>query len=66
MITTMPNELVRDTHPDRMPVILHPEDYEEWLTGQPKAAFELIRPFPAEEMVIHQSGEGLKSDRGGL
>lgn len=66
MIITTPNELVRDTHPDRIPAILHPEDYEEWLTGQPKAAFELIRPFPAEEMVIHQSGEGLKSDRGGL
>jgi putative SOS response-associated peptidase YedK len=66
MITTTPNELVRDTHPDRMPAILHPEDYEEWLTGQPKAAFALIRSFPADGMVIHQSGEELKSDKGGL
>jgi len=66
IVTTTPNELVRETHPDRMPVILYPKDYEEWLTGQPKAAFALIRPFPAEEMVIHQSGEGLKSDMGGL
>ncbi|SFD95520.1 Putative SOS response-associated peptidase YedK [Sulfitobacter brevis] len=66
MVTTTPNELVRDTHPDRMPAILHPEDYEEWLTGDPKSAFLLIRQFPADEMVIHQSGEGLKSDKGGL
>ena len=66
MVTTTPNELVRDTHPDRMPVILHPEDYEEWLTGRPEPAFALLRPFPAESMVIHQSGEGLKSDKGGL
>ncbi len=47
-------------------VRLHPADYEDWLTGGPDAAFALIRPFPAEQMVIHQSGEGLKSDRGGL
>jgi putative SOS response-associated peptidase YedK len=49
-----------------MPVILHREDYEDWLTGEPDAAFALIRPFPAEDMVIHQSGESLKSDRGRL
>ncbi len=66
MITTTPNDLVKDTHPDRMPAILHPADYEGWLTSGPDAAFALIRPFPAEQMVIHQSGEGLKSDRGGL
>ncbi len=63
IVTTTPNELVRDTHPDRMPVILHPEDYDGWLTGDPDAAFALIRPFPATQMVVHQSGEGLKSDK---
>jgi putative SOS response-associated peptidase YedK len=66
MITTVPNDLVKDTHPDRMPAILHPENYETWLTGSPEDAFKLIRPFPKDEMVIHQSGEDLKSDRGGL
>ncbi len=66
MITTTPNELVGDTHPDRMPAILHPEDYEEWLTSEPEVAFKLIRPFPTEKMVIYQSGEGLKSDWGDL
>ena len=54
IVTTPPNGLVRDTHP---------EDYENWLTGHPDEAFALIRPFSATKMVIHQSGEGLKSDK---
>lgn len=66
IITTAPNELVRETHPDRMPVILHPDDYEAWLTADAEAAFTLIRPYPASGMVVHQQGEDLKSDRGGL
>lgn len=66
MITTTPNELVADTHPDRMPAILHPDNYETWLAGQPKDAFNLIRPYPAEKMVIHQRGEGLRADQGDL
>ena len=66
LVTSKPNDLVRDTHPDRMPVILHPDDYEAWLTADPDTAFALIRPFPAAGMVVHQSGEALKSDRGGL
>jgi putative SOS response-associated peptidase YedK len=65
MVTTTPNELVKETHPDRMPMILDPEDYAQWLTGTPDEAFALIKPFPAESMVIHQNGEGLKSDHGG-
>jgi len=66
MVTTTPNELTRQTHPDRTPMILDPDDYDTWLQGTPDEAFALIEPFPAERMVIHQSGEGLKSDHGGL
>lgn len=66
MVTTTPNELTRQTHPDRTPFIVDPDDYDTWLTGTPDEAFALIKPFPAERMVIHQSGEGMKSDRGGL
>jgi len=66
MVTTTPNDLVRDTHPDRMPMILAPDDYSQRLTGTPDEAFSLIKPFSADCMVIHQSGEGLKSDRGGM
>jgi putative SOS response-associated peptidase YedK len=51
IITTTPNELTATVH-NRMPVILHPQDYEEWLMRvdgeSPPTA--LLRPFPAEEM----------------
>ena len=40
--------------------------YGEELTGEADAAFDLIQPFPVDDMVIHQSGESLKSDRGVL
>ena len=66
MITTTPNELVKDTHPDRMPAILAPDDYDAWLTAPAEDAFRLIIPYPAEKMVIHQQGEALKSDHGGV
>ena len=66
IITTTPNALVRNTHPDRMPAILHADDYDAWLTGRPDEAFALIRPFSADQMIIHQSGEGLKFDSGGM
>src|SRR5690606_25091258 len=38
IITTTPNALVRNTHPDRMPAILHADDYDAWLTGRPDEA----------------------------
>jgi putative SOS response-associated peptidase YedK len=66
MVTTTPNDLVRDNHPDRMPMILAPDDYSQRLTGTPDEAFSLIKPLSADCMVVHQSGEGLKSDRGGM
>ena len=66
MVTSTPNGLVRDTHPDRMLVILDPGDYDQWLTGTPDEAFALLKPFPADRMVIHQSRESLKSDHGGM
>ena len=66
MVTTTPNALVKDTHPDRMPMILAPAEYAQWLTCTPDEAFALIKPFPAERMVTHQSGEAQKSDHGGM
>lgn len=52
IITTAPNELVSIIH-NRMPVILHPRDYEKWLDPSPQTPDQLkplIKPFPAEEM----------------
>lgn len=66
MVTTTPNALTQQTHPDRMPMILDPEDYDTWLTAAPDKAFALIRPFPAECIIIHQSGEGFGLNCGGM
>jgi putative SOS response-associated peptidase YedK len=52
ILTTEANELVRPLH-ERMPVILGPESYEEWLDQGPKpkeALQSMLRPFPAEVM----------------
>lgn len=48
LITTGPNEIMLPVH-DRMPVIVSPDDYEGWLTGEADA-LGLVRPYPADEM----------------
>jgi putative SOS response-associated peptidase YedK len=55
VITTTPNELVKDIH-DRMPVILHQEDEARWLDRavmQPDLLRPLLKPFPAAEMFAY-------------
>jgi putative SOS response-associated peptidase YedK len=51
IITTDANELMAPVH-NRMPVILHPGDFNRWLergeAHQPP--IDLLRPFPADEM----------------
>jgi putative SOS response-associated peptidase YedK len=51
IITTEANELMAAVH-TRMPVILHPGDFDRWLdreaSNQPP--IDLLRPFPADEM----------------
>ena len=56
IITTTPNELTSLVH-NRMPVILHPENYEEWLRRVDGEAppDDLLRPYPAEEMVAKEA-----------
>jgi putative SOS response-associated peptidase YedK len=54
IITTDPNELMEPIH-SRMPVILHPKDYDRWLsreaTEQPP--IDLLRPYEAGKMKAH-------------
>lgn len=55
LLTTTPNELMRPLH-DRMPVILHPDDYDLWLdpqTVKTEPLLPLLRPFPAEYMTAY-------------
>lgn len=51
IITTTPNEQVRDIH-DRMPVILPPEAYDDWLNPESEIdhLLALLRPYPSEQM----------------
>ena len=46
LITTEPNAIMTPVH-DRMPVIVSPDDYAQWLTGEAQA---LVRPYPIEAM----------------
>jgi putative SOS response-associated peptidase YedK len=48
VITTNANELVAEI-PDRMPLILAPDDYTRWLSGEPDPR-DLMRPYPAGPM----------------
>ncbi len=47
-ITCPPNEMMATIH-DRMPVILHRDDYNRWLSAEPDPN-DLLKPFPAELM----------------
>lgn len=52
ILTTVANEVVQPVH-DRMPVILHPDDYDAWLDPDlqaPERLASMLRPFPAEAM----------------
>jgi putative SOS response-associated peptidase YedK len=52
IVTTSPNDLMSKIH-NRMPVILQPSDYAEWLEASPRAPdslAHLIQPFPADLM----------------
>jgi putative SOS response-associated peptidase YedK len=65
ILTTEANDVLRPVH-DRMPVILQPDDYEVWLDGdERKQEFvkELLRPYPAREMVAYPVGTAINSPR---
>lgn len=66
IVTTTPNDLVRQIHPDRMPVILDPADHEIWLTAGTAAAAQLLQPYPSAGMRIVRTGEGEREDPGGV
>lgn len=52
IITTEPNTMMAKLH-NRMPVILHPDDYDRWLDPAecaPQTLDDLLVPFPSEHM----------------
>jgi putative SOS response-associated peptidase YedK len=55
IVTTTPNRLMAPIH-NRMPVILSPDAYAQWLdpaVQSPDNLAALLKPFPAEEMAAH-------------
>lgn len=49
VLTTTPNDVMAGIH-TRMPVIIHPENYDEWLNGDYRDLGHLFEPFPAADM----------------
>ncbi|CAE6778408.1 SOS response-associated peptidase [Nitrospira defluvii] len=55
ILTTEPNELLRPIH-NRMPVILAPSAYDQWLdptVHQADSLKALLRPYPTEELTVY-------------
>ena len=66
-MTTAANEVLAPVH-DRMPVILHEEDYELWLDedkGKQELLKDLLRPYPASEMTVYPVSTQVNSTRHG-
>jgi len=64
IITTEPNKLLRDIH-DRMPAILHPDQYETWLQNSTPEHLlqQLLMPYPAEMMEAYRVGPEVNSPK---
>jgi putative SOS response-associated peptidase YedK len=55
IVTTAANDLLRPLH-ERMPVILRPSDYAEWLDPMernPSSVLHLLQSYPEEEMALY-------------
>jgi putative SOS response-associated peptidase YedK len=61
VITCEPNEMMATIH-DRMPVILHRNDYARWLSTEPDPA-DLMKPFPAALMSQWPVARRLNNDK---
>ncbi|HEY8562294.1 MAG TPA: SOS response-associated peptidase [Pyrinomonadaceae bacterium] len=63
IITTEANACLEPVH-DRMPVILKPEDYDQWLDEKEKKTERLqtlLVPYPAAEMASHAVGKAVNT-----
>ncbi len=52
IVTCGPNDLMQSIH-NRMPVLVHPDDYDVWLNGAPENALALARPYPSASMAAY-------------
>lgn len=56
IITTDPNTVAESVH-NRMPAILHPKDYDEWLNREEveRPPVHLLKPFPSVELQLQHA-----------
>jgi putative SOS response-associated peptidase YedK len=50
ILTTAANGVVKPIHPQAMPVMLAPDEWDAWLTGSEEEALQLQRPLPDAEL----------------
>lgn len=65
IITTSPNSLMENIH-DRMPVILHPKEFDDWLNPKNKDAdylTDFLRPYPDDALAEHIVSKALGNVR---
>jgi putative SOS response-associated peptidase YedK len=65
ILTTEANELVSPIH-DRMPVILHPKDYDLWLDPNFTSSDSLqalLNPYPSEAMIAYPVSSKVNSPK---
>jgi putative SOS response-associated peptidase YedK len=51
-LTTEPNAIVAPIHPKAMPVILHDDDYDRWLSASWEELSGLVGPYPSQLMTV--------------
>ena len=65
ILTTTSNKLIESLH-DRMPVILHPQEYDIWLDREitdPEKLKPLYKPYPADNMEMYPVSALVNSPR---
>jgi putative SOS response-associated peptidase YedK len=64
IITTTANELLAQIH-HRMPVIIPPELYDQWLADDPRSDHlrDILVPYPAAEMISHKVGRDVNDTK---
>lgn len=71
VITTDPNKVMEDIH-DRMPVILHPEEFDDWLNpdnDDPDFLKDFLKPYPddgIQEHIVSQAVGNVRNNEAGL
>lgn len=52
ILHTEPNRLLRAYRDAPMPVIIAPDDYDQWLSGEWRNTQNLVQPWPAQYMLV--------------